>query len=59
MIIKADKEGKGAIESLVNVALKSGAIGIDSLQPLLIILQTIEEIEEDEIITKRSKCSKE
>jgi len=50
MIIKADKEGKSAIESLVNVALKSGSIGINELQPLLIILQAIEEIREDEDI---------
>ena len=48
MIIKADAEGKQAIESVIDLAMKSGACGVKSLPVLLGILQSIEPIVETE-----------
>ncbi len=45
MIIKTDEEGKKAIESIADVALRSGKIGVDQLPALLTILQAIKLIE--------------
>lgn len=48
MIIRTDEEGKKAIESIADVALKSGGVGIDQLSRLLAILQTIKVKDPDE-----------